>query len=130
MFAPDVIMPGPPGRLHRGLTEVTASLRSNPDNLDGRVTWRPVGAGLSADGEQGFTFGFMTQVRTDGTTLPLKYMVYSGERRVGMAGRGLQAGAPPRRRSDRDRLAPPRATGPRAAGARRGPPADARTRSG
>lgn len=76
MFAPDVIMPGPPGRLHRGTAAVTASLRANPDNLAGRVTWTPVRVGLSGDGEHGFTFGFMTQHRTDGTQLPLKYMAY------------------------------------------------------
>ena len=76
MFAPDVIMPGPPGRLHRGAAAVTASLRATPDNLGARVTWTPVRVGLSADGEHGFTFGFMTQVRPDGTTLPLKYMAY------------------------------------------------------
>ncbi len=76
MFAPDVIMPGPPGRLHRGVAEVTASLRANPDTAGGRVTWTPVRVGLSADGTQGFTFGFMTQVRQDGTTQPLKYMAY------------------------------------------------------
>lgn len=76
MFAPDVIMPGPPGRLLRGTAAVTASLRATPDNLGARVTWTPVRVGLSADGEHGFTFGFMTQVRPDGTTLPLKYMAY------------------------------------------------------
>jgi ketosteroid isomerase-like protein len=76
MFAPDVIMPGPPGRLHRGLAEATASLRANPDNAEARVTWTPVRAGLAADGTQGFTFGFMTQRRRDGTALPLKYMAY------------------------------------------------------
>ena len=76
MFAPDVIMPGPPGRLHRGLAEVTASLRANPDNAEARVTWTPARAGLSADGAHGFTFGFMAQRRKDGTLLPLKYMAY------------------------------------------------------
>ncbi len=76
MFAPDVIMPGPPGRLHRGLAEATAALRASPDTAGGRVEWTPVGAGLSADGEHGFTFGFMTLRRQDGTHLPLKYMSY------------------------------------------------------
>ncbi len=76
MFAPDVIMPGPPAALHRGVAAVTAALRANPDNVDGRVEWTPIGAGLSADGQHGFTFGFMTQHRKDGTTLPLKYMAY------------------------------------------------------
>ena len=76
MFTADVIMPGPPGTLHRGLTQVAASLRANPDNADARVEWTPIGVGLAADGEHGFTFGFMTLRRKDGTTMPLKYMAY------------------------------------------------------
>lgn len=76
MFAPDVIMPGPPGTLHRGLAAVTASLRANPDNLEGRVAWTPIRLGLSADGQHGFTFGFMTLRKKDGSTMPLKYMAY------------------------------------------------------
>lgn len=76
MFAPDVIMPGPPGTLHRGLAAVTASLRANPDNLEGRVEWAPIRLGLSADGQHGFTFGFMSLRKKDGSTLPLKYMAY------------------------------------------------------
>jgi ketosteroid isomerase-like protein len=76
MFAPDVIMPGPPGTLHRGLAAVAASLRSNPDNVEGRVEWTPVRLGLSADGQHGFTFGFMTLRKKDGSTMPLKYMAY------------------------------------------------------
>ena len=76
MFASDVIMPGPPGTLHRGLDAVTASLRGNPDNLEGRVEWTPIRLGLSADGQHGFTFGFMTLRKKDGSTMPLKYMAY------------------------------------------------------
>ena len=76
MFAPDVIMPGPPGTLHRGLAAVTASLRANPDNVEGRVEWTPIRLGLSADGQHGFTFGFMTLRKKDGSTMPLKYMSY------------------------------------------------------
>lgn len=76
MFAPDVIMPGPPGVLHRGLAAVTASLRASPDTGSGQVEWTPVGVGLSGDGQHGFTFGFMTLQRQDRTRLPLKYMSY------------------------------------------------------
>lgn len=76
MFDPEVIMPGPPGTLHRGIAAVTAALRANPDNLGGRLEWTPIRLGLSADGMHGFTFGFMTQRKADGTTLPLKYMAY------------------------------------------------------
>jgi hypothetical protein len=75
MFAPDVIVPGPPARLYRGLAEVTAFLRTAPD-ADGRATWSPIRGAVSADGLHGFTFGFMTVTRPDGATAPLKYMAY------------------------------------------------------
>lgn len=75
MFAEDVIMPGPPGTLHRGAAAI-AALRANPENLEGRLEWTPVRVGVSADGMHGFTFGFMTHHRRDGSTTPLKYMAY------------------------------------------------------
>ena len=76
MFAPDVIMPGPPGVLHRGLDAVTAALRANADTVAGTLEWTPIRVGVSGDGSHGFTFGFMTLRRPDGTRLPLKYMAY------------------------------------------------------
>lgn len=76
MFAPDVIMPGPPGTQHRGMAAVTVSLRANPDNPDGRVEWTPIRAGLSADGQHGFTFGYMTLRKKDSSVVPPKYMSY------------------------------------------------------
>lgn len=75
MFRDDVVVPGAPGRLYRGLDEVRAYLTASPD-ADGRATWTPIRAGVSADGRHGFTFGFMTVTRGDGTTTPLKYMAY------------------------------------------------------
>lgn len=75
MFRDDVIAPGAPARLYRGLEEVRASLRASPDAA-GRAAWTPVRAGVSADGRHGFTFGFMTVTRADGATTPLKYMAY------------------------------------------------------
>jgi hypothetical protein len=75
MFTPDVIMPGAPGRLYRGLDAVRTTLGSAPD-ATARPQWTPVRAGVSADGLHGFTFGFMTSTRPDGTTVPLKYMSY------------------------------------------------------
>lgn len=75
MFAADAIMPGPPGTLHRGAAAI-AALRANPENLEGRLDWTPVRVGVSADGTHGFTFGFMTHHRRDGSTTPLKYMAY------------------------------------------------------
>lgn len=75
MFAADVIAPGPPARLYRGLAEVTALLRDSPDAA-AHATWTPIRVGLSADGQHGFTFGFMTLTHPDGRTVPLKYMSY------------------------------------------------------
>lgn len=75
MFRDDVIAPGAPARLYRGLDEVRAYLRASPD-ADARATWTPIRAGVSADGRHGFTFGFMTATRADGATTPLKYMAY------------------------------------------------------
>lgn len=40
------------------------------------MAWEPVRAGVSADGQHGFTFGSMTVHRADSTRVPLKYMAY------------------------------------------------------
>lgn len=76
MFAEDVMMPAPGGHLARGAAAATAALRGNPDNAQARVEWTPVRGGVSADGQHGFTFGYMTLTRADGTTIPLKYLAY------------------------------------------------------
>jgi ketosteroid isomerase-like protein len=92
MLSEAVVMPAPPGRLVRGKAAVLDALRENPDNAAGRVDWAPVRGGVSADGLHGFTFGFMTLHRADGTTLPLKYLAYwireDGEWRVAAYKRG------------------------------------------
>jgi hypothetical protein len=75
MFRADVVVPGPPANLYRGLDAVRAYLRASPD-ADAHAAWTPIRAGVSADGRHGFTFGFMTVTRADGTTTPLKYMAY------------------------------------------------------
>lgn len=75
MFRDDVIVPGAPGRLYRGLDAVRAYLRESPD-AEAHASWTPIRAGVSADGRHGFTFGFMTASRTDGPATPLKYMAY------------------------------------------------------
>jgi hypothetical protein len=76
MFGTDVIMPTPAGTFANGVTAVVAALEANPDNLTARVDWTPIRGGISADGAQGFTFGFMTLHKADGTNVPLKYMTY------------------------------------------------------
>jgi hypothetical protein len=51
-------------------------LRAVPENLTARLEWAPIRAGVSGDGQHGFTYGFMTLVRADSTKLPLKYLAY------------------------------------------------------
>lgn len=76
MFASDVMMQAPVVGFARGVPAATESLRGNPDNLTGRVGWTPVRVGVSADGQHGFTFGFMTLRKADDTTAPMKYLAY------------------------------------------------------
>ena len=76
MFAADVMMPTPAGQLADGKPAVVTALRANADNARSRIEWTPVRGGISADGQHGFTVGFMTLHLPDGTTTPLKYLSY------------------------------------------------------
>lgn len=76
MFADDVAMPAPPGRVVEGKAAVLDALRANPDNATSSVEWTPIRGGISADGLHGFTFGFMTLRKPDGSTAGLKYLAY------------------------------------------------------
>jgi len=83
MFADDVVIPMPPGQFVEGKKAVVDALRTNADNLTAKTDWTPAGGGVSADGQHGFTFGYMTIHRADGTDLPLKYLAYWVKRRDG-----------------------------------------------
>lgn len=78
MFADDVVMPtaSPKPGFARGKAQAIAALRANADNLRGRLAWAPLRGGISADGLHGFTFGYMTLTRQDGSTTPIKYVAY------------------------------------------------------
>ena len=76
MFAANVVIPNPPGQFAEGKTAVVAMLNANPDNARSHTDWMPVRGGISADGQHGFTAGFMTLHRPDDTTLTLKYLSY------------------------------------------------------
>lgn len=78
MFGEDVMMPVPaptPG-FARGMAQAVEALRANPENATARLEWTPIRAGISADGQHGFTFGHMTLRRANGITQPLKYLAY------------------------------------------------------
>ena len=75
MFADDVFLSAY-GAFHRGRDSALARLRAVPENLTAKLEWAPIRAGISGDGQHGFTYGFMTLVRGDSTKLPLKYLAY------------------------------------------------------
>jgi len=76
MFAEDVTVPAPGNVFVEGKPQAIESLQANPDNLTSRVRWTPIRAGISADGQHGFTFGYMTATKADGGTVDLKYLAY------------------------------------------------------
>jgi len=74
-LATNVWMPAA-GTFYSGRASALEYLRANADNLAGHLEWAPVRGGVSADGQHGFTFGFMTLVRPDSPSVPLKYLAY------------------------------------------------------
>lgn len=76
MFADNVVTPVPGTYWAEGKDAVVQSLRANADNEKSRAEWTPIRGGVSADGLQGFTFGYMTVHKADSTTVPIKYMAY------------------------------------------------------
>jgi ketosteroid isomerase-like protein len=75
MFADDVVL-GAGATFVQGKAQAEEVFRQNPDNLTARVEWAPIRGGVSADGGHGFTFGYMTVTRKDGTPIPMKYLGY------------------------------------------------------
>jgi ketosteroid isomerase-like protein len=75
-FADDVVVPLPGKDFAKGKDEVIAALNQIPAIDAARIDWSPVRVGISSDGSQGFTFGFMDQHQADGTTLAYKYLAY------------------------------------------------------
>ena len=78
MFAEDVaLLVGVPAPgFARGKAKAIEALKANPDNAQGRVEWAPVRGGVSADGQHGFTVGYMTLTRGDASKVPIKYVAF------------------------------------------------------
>ena len=106
MFADGVIMPTPQGTFAMGKAAVLAAIRSSPDATTARVSWTPIRVGISADGEHGFTFGYMTLVRPDSTRVPLKYMAYWVREAAGWRVLGYKRGRSPGAASDTAPMSP------------------------
>ena len=75
MFADDVAL-NAMGAFSFGREAALTRLRTVPENMTGRLEWAPIRGAISADGQHGFTYGFMTLVRADSTRVPLKYLAY------------------------------------------------------
>lgn len=72
MFDAEAVMPVP-GQGHIvGRDAVAAALRDSR----GRISWAPVRGGISADGMQGFTFGYLTLTGGDPARRYRKYLAY------------------------------------------------------
>lgn len=76
MFADDVVAGVPGGTFTASKPQLIEALRSNPDSLTSRASWAPIRGGVSGDGRHGFTFGYMTVHKKDGSTAPWKYLAY------------------------------------------------------
>ena len=75
MFADDVTLTVP-GKIVRGKAAAAEALSATPDNLKNHMQWMPKRAGISADGQHGFTFGFFITESADGKKTPGKYLAY------------------------------------------------------
>ena len=75
MFVDNVFMQAPGGFV-RGRDSAAAALRANAENLRAQVEWAPIKGGIASDGRHGFTAGYMTVTRPDGTTQSGKYLAY------------------------------------------------------
>lgn len=77
MFAEDVVVPTQGGRFFEGKAAAVEALKADQRNAGARTTWTPVRGGISADGQHGFTLGYMTMdAAGDAEDLPLKYLAY------------------------------------------------------
>lgn len=75
MFDSDTVMPVP-GGFARGKDAIVTALKGNPANIGARATWTPVRGGISADGQHGFTIGFMTITAEGKPDRRAKYVSY------------------------------------------------------
>jgi ketosteroid isomerase-like protein len=75
MLAADVTIPAR-GQLVRGREAAITALRRVFGPGQPRAEWMPIRGGISADGQHGFTFGYMTLMKADSVPALLKYLSY------------------------------------------------------
>lgn len=95
MMAQDATMQIP-GNFAKGKDAIIAALQANPLNANATAEWAPVRGGISADGRQGFTYGFMTIHIPDQPDRRAKYLAYWVKGSNGWRVRGYKRfGSPP-----------------------------------
>ena len=92
MFASDVAMPAP-GAIAYGSQKAIEALRANPANDGATAVWTPARVAISSDGLHGFTAGFMTIKRADGSINPAKYLAYWEKQQAGWRVRAYKRAA-------------------------------------
>ena len=92
MFASDVAMPAP-GAIAYGSQKAIEALRANPANAGATAVWTPARVAISSDGLHGFTAGFMTIKRADGSINPAKYLAYWEKQQAGWRVRAYKRAA-------------------------------------
>lgn len=76
MFAPDVVMPVPGRGFAVGRAQVIAALQGTAADAQGRLSWDPANGGISADGQHGYTYGYMSMRRPDSSFAAFRYLAY------------------------------------------------------
>lgn len=64
------------GRPYLGRDALLPALRASPFYREGHMRWAPIRAGISADGNQGFTFGYASVDAGDPARRERKYLAY------------------------------------------------------
>lgn len=75
MFVTNVVL-NVRGAFARGRDSALAIINLDSATARSRATWTPVGGGISSDGKDGFTYGYMTVTRADGSEQHTKYLAY------------------------------------------------------
>jgi hypothetical protein len=76
MFDADIVAPFRGRGLIVGREALVAAYRAEPGFGEPGISWAPVRGGISADGSQGFTFGFLTMAGGDPARRNRKYLAY------------------------------------------------------
>jgi hypothetical protein len=76
MFDADIVAPFPGRGLVVGREALVAAYRGAPGFGEPGISWAPVRGGISADGSQGFTFGFLSLAGGDPARRNRKYLAY------------------------------------------------------